>query len=147
MIDLVVLLLLLPTISHYLNRYLSPAVRDLRITQGSAAILAVGFGIMAVADQPVLFAVGVSILALGWGFYSTLRNVATTLVAESQIGTLNTTIALVQGIGSMIAGPLLANAFRKGMTLGGTWMGLPYMVGAMLFVLAGLAASSVRTPQ
>ncbi|RAQ55843.1 MFS transporter [Aspergillus flavus] len=147
MIDLVVLLLLLPTISHYLNRYLSPAVRDLRITQGSAAILAVGFGIMAVADHPVLFAFGVSILALGWGFYSTLRNVATTLVAESQIGTLNTTIALVQGIGSMIAGPLLASAFREGMTLGGTWMGLPYMMGAILFLLAGLAASSVRTPR
>lgn len=72
---------------------------------------------------------------------------ATTLVAESQIGTLNTTIALVQGIGSMIAGPLLASAFREGMTLGGTWMGLPYMMGAILFLLAGLAASSVRTPR
>ncbi|KAE8379425.1 major facilitator superfamily domain-containing protein [Aspergillus bertholletiae] len=146
-IDLVVLLLLLPTISHFLNRHLSPAVRDLRITQGSAAVLAVGFAIMAVAGQPALFAFGVSILALGWGFYSTLRNVATTLVAESQIGTLNTTIALVQGVGSMLAGPLLASAFRKGMVLGGIWMGLPYMVGALLFLLAGLAASSIRTPR
>ncbi|KAE8354466.1 major facilitator superfamily domain-containing protein [Aspergillus coremiiformis] len=144
-IDLIALLLLLPAISHYLNRYLSPAVRDLRITQGSAVILVIGFGTMAVATQPVLFAFGVSILALGWGFYSTLRSVATTLVAESQIGTLNTTIALVQGIGGMIAGPLLASAFRQGMTLGGSWQGLPYMASAILFSLAGLAISRVQT--
>jgi hypothetical protein len=64
-LDLVAFLLLLPAISHYLNRLLSPAKRDFRITQGSASILALGFGIMAVAAQPVMFAFSVSILALG----------------------------------------------------------------------------------
>jgi hypothetical protein len=64
--------------------------------------------------------------------------VATTLAAESQIGTLNTTIALVQGIGGIVAGPLLASTFRYGMASDGIWLGLPYMVSVALFLLAGL---------
>ncbi|KAB8069168.1 hypothetical protein BDV29DRAFT_195094 [Aspergillus leporis] len=69
-----------------------------------------GLPIMALAPHPVLFSIGVLILALGWGFYLALCSVASALVSEAQIGLLNTTIALVQGGGG---------AFNYGMSLGG----------------------------
>ncbi|KAF9887474.1 hypothetical protein FE257_010191 [Aspergillus nanangensis] len=145
-INLVGLLVLLPMISRYLQRYLSPVLRDLRLTQASAVILVTGFSIMAFASNPASFAVGVSLSALGWGFYSTLRSVATALVDEGQNGILNTTIGLVQGIGAVTAGPLLANAFRYGMTFDGVFLGLPYMVAAFLFVLAIWATFTIHIP-
>lgn len=107
-------------------------------------MLVCGFGIMAWAMTPVAFAVGVSLSALGWGFYSALRSVASALVDESQNGILNTTIGLVQGVGMVVAGPLLATAFRYGMVWDGGWFGLPYLLGTGLFVLAGLAVCTIR---
>ncbi|KAL5366548.1 major facilitator superfamily domain-containing protein [Aspergillus floccosus] len=143
-INLVGLLVLLPLVSRWLRRYLSPVTMDLRLTQASGAILVCGFAIMALAARPAVFALGVSLSALGWGFYSTLRSVASALVDESQSGILNTTIGLMQGVGIMTAGPLLASAFRCGMSLEGVWLGLPYMVGTALFLIAGWATWVIR---
>ncbi|KAA8651283.1 hypothetical protein EYZ11_009188 [Aspergillus tanneri] len=143
-INLVLLLIILPILSHLLDRRLSPLKRDLLIAQFSAAILVLGFIIMAIAPHPVLFGTGVCVFALGWGFYSALRSVASALVSEAQAGLLNTTIALVQGVGGVVAGPALAGMFNYGMSLGGGWIGLPYLLGAGLFLGAGLVTVTVK---
>ena len=142
-INLVLLLLILPALSGQLQRRLSPARKDLLIAQGSAALLVLGFTTMGLASYPALFSIGVSVLALGWGFYATLRSLASALVSETQIGLLSTTIGLVQGVGGLIAGPVLAGAFTYGMALGGSWIGLPYFVAAGLFAAAGLGVCGV----
>jgi hypothetical protein len=99
---------------------------------------------MALAPEPILFSIGISILALGYGFYAALRSVASALVSEDHIGLLNTTIALVQGVGAVVAGPTLAGAFNLGMRMGGAWIGLPYLVGAVLVGAAGGVTRVVR---
>ena len=142
-INLVLLLLILPALSGQLQRRLSPARKDLLIAQGSAALLVLGFTIMGLASHPALFTIGVSVLALGWGFYAAFRSLASALVSKTQIGLLNTTIGLVQGVGGLVAGPTLAGAFNYGMTLGGSWIGLPYFVAAGLFAAAGLGVCGV----
>ncbi len=142
-INLVLLLLILPALSGHLQRRLSPARKELVVAQGSAALLGLGFTIMGLASHPALFGIGVSILALGWGFYAALRSLASALVSETQIGLLNTIIGLVQSVGGLVAGPVLAGAFNYGMALGGSWIGLPYFVAAGLFAAAGLGVCGV----
>lgn len=100
---------------------------------------------MSVAAHPALFGIGLSFSALGWGFYTTLRSVGSALVAETHVGLFNTTIALAEAVGSMIAGPLLAALLKAGMAWEGAWMGLPWMVATGLYLLAGLAVSCIRT--
>ncbi|KAL3453118.1 major facilitator superfamily domain-containing protein [Aspergillus insuetus] len=145
-INFVLLLLILPVISHLLTSYLrlAPIPKDLLIARTSAALLVIGFILMALAPEPILFSIGISILALGYGFYAALRSVASALVSEDHIGLLNTTIALVQGVGAVVAGPTLAGAFNLGMRMGGAWIGLPYLVGAVLVGAAGGVTGVVR---
>lgn len=143
LINLVLLLFILPTLSEQLQKRLAPAKKDLLIAQGSSALLVLGFTIMALDSHAILFSIGVSILALGWGFYAALRSLASALVPETQVGLLNTTIGLVQGVGGVVAGPALAGAFNYGMQFGGLWIGLPYFVASGLFAAAGLGICGV----
>ncbi|PWY83292.1 MFS transporter [Aspergillus sclerotioniger CBS 115572] len=133
------LVFILPMVSKLLGRYFTPVKRDHRIVLGSACILVAGFGFMSLASHPALFAVGVALIALGWGYYAALRSVSSALVGQSHIGLLNTTMALAQSVGLMVSGPLLAGLFRAGLAWEGIWMGLPWMFGVVLYVAAGLA--------
>ncbi|KAL2817332.1 major facilitator superfamily domain-containing protein [Aspergillus granulosus] len=143
-INLALLLVILPTLSHLLSKRLPPIPKDLLIARASAFLLVLGLTLMAFAPRPPLFILGITILALGWGFYAALRSVASALVSEDHIGLLNTTIALVQGIGAVMAGPAMAGAFGLGMRMGGGWIGLPYLVGAILVAGAGGLTGVVR---
>ncbi|GJP90785.1 hypothetical protein AlacWU_03684 [Aspergillus niger] len=146
LINLLTLLVLLPKLSDWLRRHLSfsPVLTDLRVVQWSAWILTLGMALMAIASQPPLFVFGVCLLAFGWGFYSALRSLATALVLPSQVGVLNTAIGLSQSIGSMVSGPILAAAFQRGVNQDGFWMGLPYLLAAVLFFFASCLTSVVR---
>ncbi|KAJ5970202.1 Major facilitator superfamily domain general substrate transporter [Penicillium vulpinum] len=148
-INLVTLLLILPWLSNWLNKnlLLSSAAKDLRIVQGSVWLLTLGSAIMAVSTHPAVFIVGVSLLAFGWGFYSALRSLAMELVSPSQVGIVNTAIGFAQSIGSLLSGPILAAAFRRGLREDGFLVGLPYMVAAGLFFLSGCLTGCVRIPR
>ncbi|KAF5861515.1 hypothetical protein ETB97_012841 [Aspergillus alliaceus] len=143
-VNLGILLIVLPKISNILVQRMSPVGKDLRISQGSAWALTLGAALMAIAAHPVPFIFGTCVFACGWGFYSTLRTVATALVEPTHIGVLNTTLAVAQGIGSMVAGPIMASAFRRGLVLGNFWVGLPFMVAAALFFGASCLTHSIR---
>ncbi|KAL4929070.1 putative MFS transporter [Aspergillus undulatus] len=143
-INLFLLLLVLPAISHLLNHHFPPAKRDLLIARVSASFLVLGLTLMGLASHPAPFVTGVSVMALGWGFTSALRSVASATVSDAQIGLLNTTIALVQGVGGVFASPALAGAFNYGLGVGGGWVGLPFLVAAVLFGVSGGVAGVVR---
>ncbi|KAL2829492.1 major facilitator superfamily domain-containing protein [Aspergillus cavernicola] len=145
-INLVTLLFILPPLSTWLSKHasMSPALKDLRIVQGSAWLLTLGTILMSLAAQPPLFTFGLCFLALGWGFYSALRSLATALVLSSQVGVLSSCIGLAQSTGSLIAGPILAAAFRHALRMDGLGMGLPYMMTGGLFFLASCLTCLVR---
>ncbi|OQE40915.1 hypothetical protein PENCOP_c005G08124 [Penicillium coprophilum] len=148
-INLLTLLFILPWVSNWLNKHLllSSAAKDLRIVQGSVWLLTLGSALMAVSTLPAVFIAGVSLLAFGWGFYSALRSLAMELVSPSQVGIVNTAIGFAQSIGSLLSGPILAAAFRRGLQEDGLLVGLPYMLAAGLFFLSGCLTGCVRVPQ
>jgi hypothetical protein len=141
------LLLILPALSKALDRFLPPIRRDLRISLGSVLTIAAGYVLMALAASPTVFAVGLSISSLGVGFFPALRSVATALVDEAEIGLLGTTIALMEGLGAIIAGPMMAGTFKFSMTLHGVWLGLPYMTATALVLIACWATLVIRVPR
>jgi hypothetical protein len=146
-ITLVALLLFLPRLSVFLSRHMSPLTKVFRISQGSAWLLALGTTLMAVASNPAIFIPGVCIFALGCGFYAAIRSLATGLVTPNQVGVLNTTLALAQSTKMIIAGPISASAFRRGIELGGFWLGLPCRVCAGLFIASSFLTSGIRISQ
>lgn len=53
------------------------------------------------------------------------------------LGTLYTAMAVMETLGSLLAGPLVSGLFGWSMRLGGTWAGMPFMLS---FALAGSVA-------
>lgn len=80
-----------------------------------------------------------------------MRSLVTFLVEShhanktSDIGRLYALISVMEGIGSLVAGPGMAWAFRLGMGWGHTWLGLPFGFAAFLFALVAILVFSVRT--
>jgi hypothetical protein len=126
---------ILPWLSSYLATRVSPMKKDLMIVQGSAWILVAGAATIAMAATPGIFFAGVFIMAMGWGFGAALCSLAIGLLPSS-VGTLTTLIGLAGSIGSLLAVPALAAAFRIALGLDEVWWGLPYMIAAAIFVIA-----------
>ncbi|KAL2810756.1 hypothetical protein BJX63DRAFT_401172 [Aspergillus granulosus] len=147
-INLVTLLLILPQLYKCLGKYtrISPVLKDLYVVQGSAWLLTIGTILMSIAAEAPIFILDLSFLASGWGFYSALRSLATALVLPSQVGVLNSGISLAQSVGSLMAGPMLAVAFRHDLQMDGLGMGLPYMTTGDLFSPASALTRLIRVP-
>ncbi|KAL4795074.1 major facilitator superfamily domain-containing protein [Aspergillus venezuelensis] len=138
-INLALLLFLLPALSRFLSTHYNypPLRRDLLITRLSALFLSLGAILMGLAPHIIPFVFGLSIMSLGWGYVSALRSVATALVHEHQVGLLNSTIALVLGVGGVLGMPAVAAVFRTGIQWGGAWMGMLFLVAGGLFAISG----------
>jgi MFS transporter, PCFT/HCP family, solute carrier family 46 (folate transporter), member 1 len=145
-IHMVVLLVVLPLLSNVLLRWQPPAVKDLTLARISAALVAIGA--MAMASSKVeLVVLGLVVESLGPGLSPLCRSLATSFVASQDTSKLNTIIGIVETIGSLFAGPVLAWLFELGMKRGGLLLGLPYfgLAGSFLLCLVGLFF--VQSPQ
>lgn len=84
------------------------------------------------------------VYTFGSGFGAAARSLITSMVDASNIGKLYTSIAVFDTLGGLIAGPALSVAFRWGMKLGGAWIGLPFLVSAVLFAFVMVIMFLVR---
>jgi len=53
-------------------------------------------------------------------------------------------LAVMDTIGGLIAGPSMSKAFSQGMELGGTWMGMAFIVSGAIYFVVGVGIWSVR---
>lgn len=90
---------------------------------------------------------GVIVETLGAGYGSAARSLATWLMGKNSadIGRLYAAMGVVDSIGGLTAGPVISLAFHEGMRYGGGWIGLPFLLCAGLYVIAGLVLMMVRT--
>lgn len=137
-------LLLMPALSRLIKRKtpLSALHKDQRLAQLSGILLSIGLAMTALAAIPAWYVTGLVISALGAGFFVFARSLVTQLVTPAQRSTLYAAIAVMQSLGSLVAGPLLASLFRVGLTMGRDKMGLPFLVAGVL-VLVGVGAVSI----
>lgn len=118
--------------------------KDLWLSRGTALLLTIGTLLMFAAPAPTILIIGLVAVALGSPLHLTARSLITSLVLPNQVGVLYTSLAVVQSVGILIAGPLLANTFRWGMKLGDTWLGLPFLAASVMFLLSFLLISGVN---
>ena len=111
---------------------------DLWLSRGSIVLVTVSFFIMGIAAHPALLILGLLVYNLGTGYGPAMRSIAIHVVggqASSDIGRLFAVIAIVESAGAMIAGPLLAGIFEKGIALGEPWIGIPFLASGTMFVV------------
>lgn len=140
-----VLVLLLFVILPYLSNMvmqkfqLSGPRKDLYLVRVSLGFIVVGWTMVGFSPNIPIVAISLAISALGQGFALLLRSFLTSLVPAHHIARVYSIISIVDTIGIMAGSPLLAGLFKRGLALGGAWIGLPFyftaLIGFMFFLL------------
>ncbi|KAI9368149.1 hypothetical protein BJX61DRAFT_537483 [Aspergillus egyptiacus] len=145
-VNLFVLVAVIPTLSHILVKRLNlnGVVKDKQITQMNALCLVLGSFLMFLAAAPETLVLGQTIFAFGFAFSVTARSFLAGMVDPAHIGAVFTGATTMLYAGLMIGGPMLAKMFQWGLQLGGIWVGLPFLLAALLFTLALGAISAAR---
>ncbi|OAA64742.1 Major facilitator superfamily domain, general substrate transporter [Niveomyces insectorum RCEF 264] len=143
---LLLLLVLLPAASYAITRWTARTAlqRDLWLTQMSCAGMLVGTAVIGLSRNPVTMITGVVLYCLGNGYTLLLRSLLAALVEPSHLSTLLNTAGILESLGIVVAGPLLAAAFRAGLNI--HFVGLPFLVATALFALAMVVLVLVRLP-
>ncbi|GKZ28292.1 hypothetical protein AbraIFM66950_003548 [Aspergillus brasiliensis] len=138
---LLLLLVILPGISRWLieRQRMSPFTKNTRLALTSSACMGVGCLLIALSTHPAGAVLGLVVYALGSAMHLFARRIITSLVDAHHMGTLYTAIAVMQGIGVLIAGPMMATTYGWGLAQGGVWTGAPFLLVAGLYGAAGLA--------
>ncbi|KAK4186417.1 major facilitator superfamily domain-containing protein [Podospora australis] len=136
--SLVTLLALMPLASwlcvHHLH--MSAVTKDIWLARWSGVMGILGCLVIAAAANGYLFSVGLVWFALGSGMPPIVRSLLNGMVEEHHVGTLNVLVGLLETVGLMMAGPLLSKSLSVGMNLGGAWVGLPFLVAGIFFVIS-----------
>jgi MFS family permease len=132
----------LPLTNHVLLKYVRLPAHwaDLWIARGSIVLTSISFLVIGLAAYPALLIIGLLVYNLGTGYNAAMRSVSIHVVggqSSPDIGKMMSTIAIVESLGALVAGPLLNQLFQWGMGLGNAWLGLPFLVGMLVF--AGLS--------
>lgn len=75
-----------------------------------------------------------------------MKSLASGLVEKEHAARLLTALAVAEALGAFAAGPGLAQLYNEGLKLGGGWIGLPFYVMGLAFVVCGLGVWLVRLP-
>ena len=149
-VNIVLFLIVIPAITTFSSNLLPSAAKDLYVSRGSILLMILGMLALAVSSTPALMITGLIVYTLGTGFGPVVRSLITSLVEShhasktSDVGRLYAVIAVIEGIGSLVAGPGMAAAFRIGMKLGTGWLGLPFLVAAILFGGIAIVVFGIR---
>ena len=134
----VMLTVLLPAVSSFCLRVLgmSPLSKDLWLSRWSAAVLILADLAVALSYSPILFAAGLVLLSGGSGLVPLIRSLLNAQVEPHHVGILNTLLGFLDTLGVMIAAPVFSESLNKGIELGGPWIGLPFLAGAVISCFA-----------
>ncbi|KAK6396114.1 hypothetical protein LTR65_010224 [Meristemomyces frigidus] len=127
-VRVLLLFVILPYVSTAVMRvfHLSGQTKDLYLARASQVFVLVGWTLVGLAPNIVTMAFSMALASLGQGAYLLLRSFLTSLVPAHHIARVYSIISVVDTIGAMLGGALLAGLFKRGMTLGGGWIGLPF---------------------
>ncbi|KAH0369008.1 MFS general substrate transporter, partial [Aureobasidium melanogenum] len=117
------------------NAGVSGQKRDLLLTRGSAGLMLVGWATIGFSPNAIFFTASLMIATMGNGFPVFLRSFLTGLVEPNRVAELYTIVGVVDTLGLMIGGPLLAWLFQRGMQLGGVFVGLPFVVLGLIYAI------------
>lgn len=145
---LILMIAILPAVSLFCLKVLkmSPMSKDLWLSRWSGVLLIIGALFIAFAASPFLMAIGLIFMSAGSGYASLLRSLLNSLVEPHHVATVNTLIGFIDTVGLMVISPVLSQALRTGVNLGGAWIGLPFMVASLLFIVSTGVVFAFKLP-
>ncbi|ETS77363.1 hypothetical protein PFICI_11237 [Pestalotiopsis fici W106-1] len=146
-VTLVLLAVILPALSSFLliRLDLHESIKDKRLTQACGVLLAAGSSIIFFATSWEALLVGQFLFSAGCVFGVPARSLAAGMVDQKHVGVLFTVVSVAMQGGFIAGGPILATAFKWGMKLGDFWMGMPFLVALICFIVGTLSISAVTT--
>ncbi|EMC95092.1 hypothetical protein BAUCODRAFT_123567 [Baudoinia panamericana UAMH 10762] len=112
--------------------HLSSQQKDLYLARASLLLTALGTTMIGLAPNVPTVAISMAITSLGLGAHIMIRSFLTSLVPAHHIARVFSIVSIVDTLGSMFGGALLAGLFKRGMQLGGVWIGMPFFFIGML---------------
>ncbi|PMB73674.1 hypothetical protein BM221_001098 [Beauveria bassiana] len=139
-INLVVLFWVIPHLVRFFTqqRGLFQWQADKYVTLISGVCLAIGSVLIFLSADPLGLVLGQTFIALGFSFTVTARSFLTAMVEPRFMSLLYSGVTSVTYAGLIVGGPVFSTVFEWGLKLGGTWIGLPFLVAAVLFTVATL---------
>ena len=126
---------------------LEPLTRDLYLSRGSVLFIVAGNIFTSVSAAPWLLVVSLIILSVGNGFQPQVRALLAGVVEQETLATLNTAIATFETLMGLVSVPALGWLLSKGISLGGFWMGLPFIMTSVCAALSAAAMFRFKIPQ
>jgi hypothetical protein len=126
------------------NLELSPLFKDLWLARTGIIALAVGTLGIGLASNTSILILFLIVYSCGYGYGPSVRGLVVTLAEGRRIALLFTSISVLESIGMLISGPLLASTFKMGMDWGGLWIGLPFISAGCSLVCAGVIVFGLR---
>ena len=148
-ISLFVLVVVIPIASRLLLKKLTPIGKDIWISRFGVICLALGSFGTGLAPTSSLFIASFAIYRVEICYTPAVISVIAGIagvddVHKNQTSLLYLCTSVMRSTGAIVAGPLLAEALRVGLRLGGNWLGLPFFVAGCLQVIAAVIVCSVR---
>lgn len=137
--------IVLPAADAYMRKTLKiPLIKkDMWLVRVNILFMMVGATCIGLAPTKALLLTSLTIMSLGIGYELAMRGMLAQ-VAGDRVATVYTTMSLMETIGELISGPLLAKLYRVGLGLGMEWSGLPFLASGGLFFIAALIVWCVR---
>ncbi|MCJ1351791.1 MAG: hypothetical protein MMC33_001775 [Icmadophila ericetorum] len=135
---IIVLLVILPLVSTYLERkQFDSSRKDLLIMRVSIIFQVLGYLAQGLAPNVPLLALGLLLTALAAGGGACRRALMTSYVHKDQVARLYTCVTVLDIIVAALTGPIVAAIFSGGLKKGGgVWLGTPWIgISAILAVM------------
>lgn len=142
------LVVVLPAISYFmLKRNFSALSKDLWLARGSGFIQVLGSFLTALAPTGPVFVGAIALYECNRGFGPAMVSLIVSVAERAGIdqhSTIYASVSTVLSVGAIMAGPVMASAFKVGMKWGQSWYGLPFLAAGMLQLLTFLILVFVR---
>ena len=148
-LNVFLLIVLLPLAGRALQSglHLSAVAKDLWLCRAGILLKLFGFLVIGAAPNVPLLGIGLVLLVLGGGTLLCMRSLITSLVEPHHIARLYNAISVLDTLGLMTGGPIMAACFQWGMRAGGAWIGLPFWFCGPLVALVGVALWLLSFPE
>ncbi|KPA38350.1 mfs transporter [Fusarium langsethiae] len=135
--QLVLCLVVLPFAQKLMRQHRVSAIRqDARIARTCLIILLIAYFMAGLADSLVVFITAIVMSAVNFCLNPALRSLLLTMAHNAGAGTVLSAVEALNAMSAVVAGPLMAEGFRLGISWGGKWIGLHWFL-AMLILLPG----------
>ena len=127
----------MPAVTYLVvSKLAKPASKgDIAVARACCLLFVFGVGIVVTAHNGSIMLLGLAVFDIATVYNVVLKSLLVVAVGESSAMLFNC-IAILETGSALITGPLVAVAFKIGLSLGGFWVGLPFVIGAGFASLA-----------